>query len=252
MPHIIALVSNKGGTGKTTASLHLAAGLARKGHKTLLIDMDSQANLTSATGLKTERFHLGHLLTGEADAREVILTAHPDFHLVPSHRDLVSYELKVAAEPDYAYLLKDALAEVEQDYDYIVIDTAPSLGTLTYNALTACHHYIVPMQGENFAYLGLDEIMQKADRLKARMNPDIRLLGILLSKFDFRTKFGRIVLERLEKTPGLHIFKSPIRQDVMLMECTVLGQHIFDYAPETRGAEDFQALVDEVEALVEG
>jgi chromosome partitioning protein len=147
-------------------------------------------------------------------------------------------------EPDSGYFLKEQLEG--KQYDYVLIDCPPSLGSLTVNALVASDYFIVPIQGENFAYVGLDEILQLCTKIRKRMNPAIQLGGILLNKFDMRTKFSQMVYAKLSENSDIKLYRSNIRQDVSLMECTAFAQSVFDYAPESRGAADFNTLCEEI------
>lgn len=241
-PITIAITNNKGGTGKTTTALNLGAALQQKGFRVLLIDLDAQGNLTLAAGCRQAHHHVGELLMDEVSWDETLI-AGPGIHLLPSSRMLLSYEHRLNAEPDSGYLLREQLEG--RPYDYVVIDCPPSLGALTFGALSASNWFVVPMQGENFAYIGLDEILQCAAKVRRRINPNIRLAGVLMNKFDLRTKFGQSVYQKLSSNPAIRIFSTSIRQDIALMECTAFGQSIFEYAPTSRGAHDLTAFCDE-------
>jgi chromosome partitioning protein len=155
---VFSITNNKGGTGKTTTTLNLGAALAQKGFKVLLIDLDAQCNLSIAAGVKNNLHHIGELLVGESTFEETIIKGKY-MDLLPSSRLLLSFEYRLNVEPDSGYFLKEQLEG--KDYDYVLIDCPPSLGTFTINALVASNYFIVPIQGENFAYVGLDEILQK-------------------------------------------------------------------------------------------
>ena len=240
---VFSITNNKGGTGKTTTTLNLGAALAEKGFKVLLIDLDAQCNLSIASGVKTNSHHIGELLVGEATFEEILITGKK-IDILPSSRLLLSFEYRLNVEPDSGYFLKEQLEG--KNYDYVLIDCPPSLGTLTINALVASNLFIVPIQGENFAYVGLDEILQLCAKIRKRMNPQIKLGGILMNKYDMRTKFSQMIYAKLSENSDIKLYKSNIRQDVSLMECTAFSESIFDYAPESRGATDFKALCEEV------
>jgi chromosome partitioning protein len=243
MTRTYSVTNNKGGTSKTTTALNLGAALTLAGKKVLAIDLDSQCNLTLGAGQTPNSHHAGSMLLGESTFEETML--HTDsFDLIPSHNTVLSFEYRLNAEPDSAFFLKDSL--VNKGYDYVIIDCPPSLGALTVNALVASDYYIIPMQGENFAYVGLNEILQLTGKIKKRLNPDLELAGILLSRFDQRTKFAQMVYGKLAENPNLRLLKSHIRQDVTLMECAAFGQNIFTYAPESRGASDYKNLCQEI------
>jgi chromosome partitioning protein len=241
-PVTIAITNNKGGTGKTTTSLNLGAALARRGRRVLLIDLDAQCNLGTAAGCRSASHHIGQLLLGESTWEQTLVKGKL-VDLLPSSRTLLSYEHQLNMEPDSGYLLRELLEN--RPYDYVVIDCPPSLGALTFGAMGAARWFIVPMQGENFAYVGLDEILQCVSKVRRRLNPEIQLAGILMNKFDLRTKFGQSVYTKLVENADVRLFSHSIRQDVSLMECTAFGQSIFDYAPSSRGAQDFEQVCDE-------
>ncbi len=246
MTRTVSITNNKGGTSKTTTALNLGAALKRAGHRVLAIDLDAQCNLTLGAGHMPGNAHAGTFLLGETSFEETLVETE-SFDLIPSHKTLLSYEYRINTEPDSAFFLKDYL--FNKQYDFIVIDCPPSLGALTVNALVASDFYLIPMQGENFAYVGLNEILQLTAKIKKRLNPDLELAGILLSKFDHRTKFAQMVYAKLQQNTNLKLLKSHIRQDVTLMECAAFGKNIFAYAPESRGAKDFDALCQEILAL---
>jgi chromosome partitioning protein len=243
-PITIAVTNNKGGTGKTTTTLNLGVALARRGFRVLLVDLDSQCNLSLSAGTTRSAHHIGELLLGEATWEQTLVknTVNPD--LLPSSRMLLAFEYRLNTEPDSGYFLLEQLQE--REYDYVLVDCPPSLGALTMCAMVAADWFIVPMQGENFAYIGLDEILQLVAKIRRRMNPRIRMAGILMNRFDLRTKFGQMVHTKLGGSDSVRILTTAIRQDVSLMECTAFGQNIFEYAPLSRGAQDFERLGDEI------
>jgi chromosome partitioning protein len=246
MTRTISITNNKGGTSKTTTALNLGAALSLAGHRVLAIDLDSQCNLTLGAGHKPGGNHAGTMLLGESSFEETVIKTE-SFDLIPSHNTLLSFEYRINSEPDSAFFLKDYL--VNKPYDFVLIDCPPSLGALTVNALVASDYYVIPMQGENFAYVGLNEILQLTGKIKKRLNPELELAGILLSRFDQRTKFAQMVYSKLAENPNLPLLKSHIRQDVTLMECAAFGQNIFAYAPESRGAADYKNLCQEILSL---
>ncbi|RAJ93011.1 chromosome partitioning protein [Larkinella arboricola] len=241
-PITVAVTNNKGGTGKTTTTLNLGAALAKQGFRVLLVDLDAQCNLGLAAGCRQAPHHVGELLLGEASWEETLVKGQ-NIDLLPSSRLLLSYEHQLNMEPDSGYLLREQLEG--RPYDYVIIDCPPSLGALTFGALGAANWFIVPMQGENFAYVGLDEILQCVLKVRRRLNPGLQLAGILMNKFDLRTKFGQSVYSKLTDHPTVRLFTNSVRQDVSLMECTAFGQSIFEYAPTSRGAQDFISVCQE-------
>jgi chromosome partitioning protein len=247
MARIISVINNKGGTGKTTTTLNLGTALTKLKYKVLLLDFDSQSNLTSALGVNKVENHIGKLLLKDIEIEEAIIHSN-HLSLIPSTNYLLDYEYRINNEPGREYLLKETLDQVQSNYDYILIDCAPSLGTFAISSLVAADYYIVPMQAENFAFIGLDKIIQITDKVKKRMNPKIEMGGILFVKFSTRTKFGKAVVKSLSNNERFKskVFDTRIRTDISLMESTAFGQNIFDYAPRSRGAEDYLNLAHEL------
>lgn len=251
MATIYSVINNKGGTGKTTTVLNLGAALARKKRRVLLVDLDSQCNLTSALGLnEPERGSLrcvGELLLGRTEVEETLKQAS-GVDVLPASRQLLEYERELDGEPGREFVLRERLAPLMEQYDHVLMDCPPSLSTLAVNSLVAAHRFIVPMQAENFAYIGLDRILQVADKVKSRMNANLELAGVLFVKLNPRTKFSRAVLANLTQNPqvGERIFDTYIRQDINLMESPVFRQSVLEYAPKSNGSEDYMALAKEL------
>lgn len=246
MAHIISVINNKGGTGKTTTTLNLGTALSKLGYKILLIDFDSQSNLTSSLGITKVENHIGHLLLNDFKIKDVIVPLD-HFSIIPSTNYLLDYEFKMNNEPGREHLLKEALEPIKATFDFILIDCAPSLGTFAINSLVAADYFIVPMQAENFAFIGLDKIIQITDKVKQRMNPKIEMAGILFIKFSYRTKFSKAVLKSLSSNARFKhkVFETKIRTDISLMESTAFGESVFTYAPKSNGAEDYLSLANE-------
>ncbi len=247
MAHIISIINNKGGTGKTTTVLNLGAALAKKKKRVLLVDLDSQCNLTSAFGLDSNEPGVGDLLVGNISISEVI-KGNGSLSIIPSNERLLDYEFQLNNEPGREYMLREQLEKVKNDFDYILIDCPPSLGTLSTNSLVAANHFIVPMQAENFAFIGLDRIMLISEKVKKRMNPELDLAGILFVKLSPRTKFSQAVIQSLSDNQNFtgKLFNTYIRQDISLMESGAFKQTVFDYAPSSRGADDYLDLAKEI------
>ena len=167
--------------------------------------------------------------------------------LIPSASNLLDYETHINAEPGREYLMREAIAPVLGNYDFIIFDCPPSLGTLSINSLVASDYFLVPMQAENFAFIGLDNILITADKVRSRLNQKLEMAGVLLVKFTDRTKFSRAVKKNLEdnEQTGHKLFKTHIRQDISLMESAAFHQPVFNYAPRSRGAEDYNRLANE-------
>jgi len=250
MARIFTVINNKGGTGKTTTALNLGAALAEMKKKVLLIDLDSQCNMSSALGISLAENHIGTLLLGKCEFQDTIQT-HQNIDILPASDKLLEYEVMINTEPGREYLLKECIDKVKEQYDYIIIDCPPSLGIFSINSLVAADFFIVPMQTENFAFIGLDKILQVADKVKKRLNPSLELAGIVLIRYTSRIKFSQAVVSNIESNSqiGKKIFRTKVRQDINLMESSAFSQTIFEYAPKSRGAEDFNQLGREIRKL---
>jgi chromosome partitioning protein len=246
MATTISIINYKGGTGKTTTALNFGAALAKKKQKVLLIDFDSQCNLSLSKGFKKPDRHIGNVLQKKATIQDSVYKLD-DLSIVPSVENLLDYEFAISNEPGREFIAREFLQPLASDYDYIIIDCPPSLGLLSINSLVAADYFIVPMQTENFAYIGLDNIMSATQKVKDRMNPKLQIAGILFVKFAYRTKFSQAVISNILSNKELKdkLFDSYIRQDISLMESPAFGQTIFEYAPKSNGAKDFQAFANE-------
>jgi len=247
MARIFSIINNKGGTGKTTTALNLAGALAEMNYRVLLLDFDAQSNLSAALGVQNPAYHVGHLIMRQQSMEQV--TVKPGkLSLVPSSEKLLDYELLLNSEPGREYIIQESLRKVDSHYDFIIMDCPPSLGILSINSLVAADYYIVPMQTENFAFIGLDSILISAEKVQNRMNHALELAGILLIRYSGRTKFGRAVLKSIEASERLdgRLFDTTIRQDIALMESSAFSQTVFDYSPKSRGAADYMKLANEI------
>ena len=179
------------------------------------------------------------------------LQMHKNIHLIPATDKLLEYEVMINTEPGREYLLKECLEKVKDLYDYIIIDCPPSLGIFSINSLVTANYFIVPMQTENFAFIGLDKILQVADKVRKRLNPNLELAGIVLIRYTSRIKFSQAVVSNIESNSliGKKIFHTKVRQDINLMESSAFSQSIFEYAPKSRGADDFIHLAKEIRKL---
>ena len=243
---IIAVVNQKGGVGKTTSVVNIGAGLALRGRKVLLVDLDAQAHLTYSLGVEPDELALTvyELLSGEADVGEVLIEAG-GMALIPAAVGLTAAEFELSAKAGREALLRDVLAGVS-GYDFILLDCPPNLGLLTLNALTAAGEVFVPVPPEFLAIKGLNNLSEMADKVRERLNPELKITGVIVTLFDQRLKLYQEVLESLRATIGDRLFRTVIRRNVALAEATSFGQSIFEYAPASHGAEDYRALCEEI------
>jgi chromosome partitioning protein len=246
---ILAVANQKGGVGKTTTALNLAAALALRKHRTLLIDLDPQANATIAL-LNPADFQASmfDVLNG-ADggiAKVIVPTGEPNLSLAPARLALAKLEQQLAAQFDAPFKLKDALAPVARDFDYIVLDTPPALGILTVNALVAATHLLIPIQAAYFAIEGTDDLLDTYARIRARPNPALKVLGVVITLFDKRTNISRDTHEQIRSVFGDTLFRTRISKNVRLEESPAYKQTIFAYAPKSPGAEEYKKLAQEV------
>jgi chromosome partitioning protein len=247
---IIAVANQKGGVGKTTTALSLAASLAELDHPVLLVDFDPQANATTglgidAAGLSSTIYTC--LLSGDPVARAIQPTRERNLSLVPSSINLAGAELELAGMDRREYVLQNCLAELNGTYDYIIIDSPPSLGLLTLNALTAAHEVIVPIQSEYYALEGLTHLLRTISLVRQRLNPDLTLLGILITMFDKRTILSAQVKDELVKHFADTVFTSVIPRSVRMSEAPSYGKTILEYDTLSAGAEAYRQLAKEVE-----
>lgn len=248
MGTIISIINQKGGVGKTTTAVNLAACLADKGHRTLLIDEDSQGNSTSglSKSVDFEKSLYDVLLDDEPVENAIVKTAVKKLHLLPASIDLAGAEIEIAPLLDRESLLKKKIESLREDYEYILIDCPPSLGLMTLNALVASDSIIIPIQAEFYALEGLSQLVKTVQVVSRRMNPRLHILGILLTMFDGRTNLSLQVAEEVKKYFGSKVFRTVIPRTVKLSEAPSFGEPILTYAPKSKGAEAYKKLCREV------
>lgn len=249
MARIIAVTNQKGGVGKTTTSVNLAACLAIADRPTLLIDLDPQGNATSGVGVsKNDVSHsVYHVILGLCTAEQAIVpTSVRKLDLMAANRDLVGAEIELISEPQREYRLKQALASIASRYAYIIIDCPPSMSVLTLNALTAATSVLIPLQCEYFAMEGLGELVRTLQLVKGRLNPGLEREGILLTMFDKRNRLALQVNEEVRRLFGTLVFETLIPRNVRLSESPSYGKPILQYDPRSAGAEAYLGLTREL------
>ncbi len=254
MTCVLSVANQKGGVGKTTTAINLAAALALRKKRTLLIDLDPQANASiafySADELQLTTYDIFADHPTEM-ARIVRPTKDANLFVAPARLALARLEQQLAGQFDAPYKLKDAVAPVLKEYDYIVLDTPPALGILTVNALVASTHLLVPIQAAYFAIEGTDDLLETYARIRARPNPDLKVLGVVITLYDKRTNISRDTHEQIRATFGNALFKTRISKNVRLEESPAYKETVFTYAPKSSGAEEYRKLAQEVLQRVE-
>lgn len=249
MGKIIAIANQKGGVGKTTTSVNLAASLGVLEKKVLLIDADPQANATSGLGIDVEEVELGtyQLLEHSVAAEEAILkTNSPNLDIIPAHIDLVAIEIELVDQENRESMLKKAITPLKEKYDYILIDCAPSLGLLTLNALTAADSVVIPIQCEYFALEGLGKLLNTIKSVQKIHNKKLDIEGLLLTMYDSRLRLSNQVVEEVQKHFGEMVFDTIIQRNVRLSEAPSYGESIINYDAASKGASNYLNLAHEI------
>jgi len=249
MGKVIAIANQKGGVGKTTTAVNLAAALGVLEQKVLLIDADPQANATSGLGINVEGVVNGtyQLLEHTTTAKEAIVkTSSPNVDVIPSHIDLVAVELELVDTEEREYKLRQAIAEVKNSYDYIIIDCAPSLGLITLNALTAADAVIIPIQCEYYALEGLGKLLNTIKSIQKVHNPELDIEGLLLTMYDSRLRLSNQVVREVKKHFHSMVFKTIIQRNIRLGEAPSFGESIIAYDATSKGAVNYINLAHEI------
>ena len=249
MGKIIAIANQRGGVGKTTTAVNLCAALGVLEKKVLLVDADPQANATSGLGVEVQRVESGtyQLLDESIAIEEVIIqTESPNLDLIPSHIDLVASEIELVDKNAREYRLKKALESIRNQYDFILLDCAPSLGLITLNALVAADAVIIPIQCEYFALEGLGKLLNTIKSVQKIHNKDLDIEGLLLTMYDTRLRLSNQVVEEVKKHFGKMVFKTIIQRNIRLSEAPSYGEDIISYDASSRGAKSYLSLGNEI------
>ena len=243
---IIGIINQKGGVGKTTSAINLAAALAEH-RRILLVDLDPQANASSGLSVRDPKNTVYEVLTGESSARHSICeTSQPNLLLLPASPELSAAALELDASSENMKLLQKALIGVRPNFDFIVLDAPPSIGALTLNALAAADHLVIPLQTEYYALEGMAGMMDTVERIRGSLNPDLGILGIVLTMFDNRTRLSQEVESNVREHFRDLVFETVIPRNVRLAEAPSYGLPIFQYAAASSGAEAYRQLAVEV------
>ncbi len=241
MGRTIAISNHKGGVGKTTTVVNLAAGLAKMGRKVLVVDLDPQANLTFSFGVSKVEESIYDALKGNIETVPTI-SVRENLYLVPSSLDLAGAEMELNSEAGREFILKEILDPVKDNYDYVLIDCPPSLGLLTINAFTAADEVVIPIQAHFLAIKGLTKILEVINKVRRRLNPDVQISGVIITLYDKRKILHRDIEETIKTYFKDKVYNTKIRENISLAEAPAQGADIFSYSSNSKGAQDYYNL----------
>lgn len=243
---VLCLSNHKGGVGKTCSTCNIGAGLAKSGYKVLLVDLDPQANLSLSLGIKDVENNIYQVLLGTCKAENAIYSITENLDVIPSNLDLAGAEIELSSEAGREVILKECLSRVDGEYDYIIIDCAPSLGLLTTNALTASNEVYIPLQAQYLSLQGVSKLTTIIEKIQRRLNDKLRIGGIFITQYDARKVLNRDIADNIEKYFTNQVLKTKIRDNITLAEAPGKGKDIFRYNPKCYGAEDYMSLCNEI------
>lgn len=244
MSKVITISNHKGGVGKTTSAINIGAGLNKLGKKVLLIDLDPQANLSQSLGIIEPERTIYGALRGEYELKPIEILK--GLEVIPSTLDLSGAEIEMSAEAGREYILRELIEPIKSFYDYILIDSPPSLGLLTLNSFVASDQVFIPLQAQYLALQGLSKLLEVIDKIKKRLNRDLKIGGVIITQYDNRKVLNRDVVSTIETHFKNEVFKTKIRDNIALAEAPAQGVDIFRYNPKSHGAEDYLALCKEI------
>ncbi len=244
MGKVISISNHKGGVGKTTSSINIGAGLVKLKKKVLLIDLDPQANLSQSLGVLEAELNIYGALRGDYELQPIEIIE--GLYLVPSTLDLSGAEVEMSGEPGREYILKELIDPIKDNYDFIIIDSPPSLGLLTINSFTASDEILIPLQAQYLALQGLTKLLEVVDKIKKRLNKGLKIGGVFITQYDKRKVLNRDVASSIDLHFKDTVFKTKIRDNIALAEAPAQGLDIFRYNPKSYGAEDYLTLSKEI------